>query len=214
MGIERHQSAPDVDGRPSAAARIYPTRSGAGFDRRDEGDVVSCGLRIVAELATHNSQPTTMLTLKNSDYQKIVAHGREGKPLEICGLLVGTRQGDDAIVAEVHRVDSTDPQETTYSMDGLQYMKIDQDARERGLEIVGIYHTHPATQPYPSKTDVARAHWDEAGDDLIFPGYSYLIVRCATRKIPNRARLKSTGAPFPKTRRGTRQRPKRLSNWT
>lgn len=138
-----------------------------------------------------------MLTLTQEDYQKIIEHGREGKPLEICGLLVGHRQGDDATVSEVHRVDSTDPQETTYSMDGLQYMKIDADARRRDLEIVGIYHTHPATIPYPSKTDVARAHWDEEGDELIFPGYSYLIVSLRDPQNPEPRSFKITGRRIP-----------------
>lgn len=116
-----------------------------------------------------------MLQLSSSDYQKIVAHGLRGKPLEICGLLVGTRDGKSARVAEVHEVDSLDQSELTYSMDPLKYMKIERAASERGLQIVGIYHTHPATEPYPSPTDVTRAHWEDS-DDLIFPGYSYLIV--------------------------------------
>ena len=138
-----------------------------------------------------------MITLNSSDYQKIVAHGREGKPLEICGLLVGHRSGENATVSEVHRVVSTEPSEITYSMDGLQYMKIDADARARGLEVVGIYHTHPATVPYPSVTDVARAHWDETGDDLIFPGYSYLIVSLRDPDNPEPRSFKINGRRIP-----------------
>ncbi|RYG55587.1 M67 family peptidase, partial [bacterium] len=103
------------------------------------------------------------------------AHGLRGKPLEICGLLVGRQTDSDSIVSEVHEVDSKDLSEKTYSMDPLKYMKIETDVQKRGLKIVGIYHTHPATEPYPSPTDMERAHW-EGSDDLIFPGYSYLIV--------------------------------------
>ena len=84
-------------------------------------------------------------------------------------------------------------------MDGLQYMKIDADARARDLEIVGIYHTHPATVPYPSKTDVARAHWDEVGDDLIFPGYSYLIVSLRDPENPEPRSFKITGRSIPES---------------
>lgn len=116
-----------------------------------------------------------MLQLNASDYEKIVAHGLRGKPLEICGLLVGHQTDTDTIVSEVHEVDSKDLSEKTYSMDPLKYMKIDSDVQKRGLKIVGIYHTHPATEPYPSPTDMERAHW-EGTDDLLFPGYSYLIV--------------------------------------
>ena len=116
-----------------------------------------------------------MLQLSSSDYQKIVEHGLRGKPLEICGLLVGHKTEADTVVTEVHEVDSKDLSEKTYNMDALRYMKIDSDVGKRGLQIVGIYHTHPATEPYPSPTDMKRAHW-EGSDDLIFPGYSYLIV--------------------------------------
>ncbi|BCM93850.1 hypothetical protein IAD21_05741 [Abditibacteriota bacterium] len=116
-----------------------------------------------------------MLQLNSSDYKKIIEHGLRGKPLEICGLLVGHQTETDTVVSEVHEVDSKDLSEKTYNMDALKYMKIETDVQKRGLKIVGIYHTHPATEPYPSPTDMERAHW-EGSDDLIFPGYSYLIV--------------------------------------
>ena len=137
-----------------------------------------------------------MLKISHSDYEKIVAHGREGKPLEICGLLVGTREGENALVHEVHEVDSSDKSELTYNMDGLKFMKIEAAARKSNLEIVGIYHTHPATVPYPSKTDVARAHWEDS-DDLIFPGYSYLIVSLRDVENPEARSFKILGKRIP-----------------
>lgn len=137
-----------------------------------------------------------MLQLSKSDYEKILAHGRAGKPLEICGLLVGKREGEDAIVHEVHEVDSSDKSELTYNMDGLKFIQIDAAARAKNLEIVGIYHTHPATVPYPSKTDVARAHWEDS-DDLIFPGYSYLIVSLRDVEHPEPRSFKILGQRIP-----------------
>ncbi len=137
-----------------------------------------------------------MLQLSRFDYDKIVAHGLSGKPLEICGLLVGHRDGDNVVVQEVHEVDSLDQSELTYSMDGLKYMKVEADATKRGLQIVGIYHTHPATVPFPSKTDVARAHWEES-DELIFPGYSYLIVSLRDPQHPEPRSFYITGKRLP-----------------
>jgi proteasome lid subunit RPN8/RPN11 len=110
--------------------------------------------------------------------------------------LAGKREGADVLVQEVHPVDSLDKSELTYSMDPLQQMKIERDVRKRGLEIVGIYHTHPATQPYPSKTDVARAHWDDT-DDLLFPGYSYLIVSLRDPANPEPRSFKIEGRRIP-----------------
>lgn len=137
-----------------------------------------------------------MLKLTPEHYNDIVAHGLEGKPLEICGLLVGVRHGDEAQVTEVHRVNSLDASELTYTMDALQQMKIERDANKRGLQIVGIYHTHPATVPYPSKTDVARAHWGDT-DDLLFPGYSYLIVSLRDPQNPEPRSYKIEGRRIP-----------------
>lgn len=137
-----------------------------------------------------------MLHLTVDQYADIVAHGREGKPLEICGLLVGTQDGDETIVVESHRTDSEDKSELTYTVNPLQQMRIERDAAKRGLQVVGIYHTHPATVPYPSVTDVARAHWGDT-DDLLFPGYSYLIVSLRDPENPEPRSFKIDGRRIP-----------------
>jgi proteasome lid subunit RPN8/RPN11 len=137
-----------------------------------------------------------MLYLSSSQLQRIVAQGLEGKPLEICGLLAGRKEGDKTRVEEVYPIESDDKSELTYSMNPLQMMKAERAAREAGLAIVGIYHTHPATVPYPSKTDVERAHW-EGTDDLNFPGYSYLIVSLRNPDAPEPRSFKINGRRIP-----------------
>jgi proteasome lid subunit RPN8/RPN11 len=137
-----------------------------------------------------------MLHLTPQQYAQIVEHGLQGKPLEICGLLVGHQSEGRTEVVEVHPVDSRDLSELTYNMDPLQQMKIERDAQSRHLQVVGIYHTHPATQPYPSKTDVARAHWDGT-QDLLFPGYSYLIVSLREPTKPEPRSFKIEGYRIP-----------------
>ncbi len=137
-----------------------------------------------------------MIEIEKANYGLIVTQGLDGKPLEICGLLAGTRAGDQTRIAEVHPVDSLDQSELTYSMDPLQQLKIERDVRARGLEIVGIYHTHPATVPYPSVTDVTRAHWGDT-EDLLFPGYSYLIVSLRDPANPEPRSFKIEGRRIP-----------------
>ncbi len=78
----------------------------------------------------------------------------------------------------------------------MKYLKIDKLARADGLEIVGIYHTHPATEPYPSPTDMERAHWPES-DDLLFPGFSYLIVSLRDVENPEPRSFKIVGKRRP-----------------
>jgi len=138
-----------------------------------------------------------MLQLTQAQFERIIEQGREGKPLEICGLLAGAKDGGELTrVVEVFPIDSDDRSEITYSMNPLQQLRVEKEARARGLEIVGIYHTHPATQPYPSKTDVARAHWGET-DDLLFPGHSYLIVSLRDVERPEPRSFKIQGRRIP-----------------
>jgi proteasome lid subunit RPN8/RPN11 len=142
-----------------------------------------------------------MLRLTSAQFERIIEQGRTGKPLEICGLLAGRRAQStldtaETVVEEVYPIDSEDQSELTYTMNPLQQLRVEKDAKARGLEIVGIYHTHPATQPYPSKTDVARAHWGDT-DDLMFPEYSYLIVSLRDVENPEPRSYKIRGRNIP-----------------
>ncbi len=137
-----------------------------------------------------------MLHLTKSQYEQIVQHGLSGKPLEICGLLAGEKNGGQTRVLEVHPTDSEDKSALTYTINPLQQMKIERDVTARGLQIVGIYHTHPATVAFPSQTDVARAHWGET-DDLLFPDYSYLIVSLRDPNQPEPHSFKIRGRQIP-----------------
>jgi proteasome lid subunit RPN8/RPN11 len=137
-----------------------------------------------------------MLNIPQEQFAQIIEHGLEGKPLEICGFLAGRSTPDARQVVAVFPIESDDKSPLTYSMNPLQQMRAEKEIRAQGLEIVGIYHTHPATQPYPSKTDVARAHWGES-DDLLFPQYSYLIVSLRDPHHPEPRSFKIQGRRIP-----------------
>ena len=84
----------------------------------------------------------------------------------------------------------------TYTINAKGYMDAERDAKARDLKIIGIYHTHPATEPYPSKTDVARAHWGDT-PDLLFPDFSYLIVSLRDVENPEPRSFKIRGRDIP-----------------
>jgi len=133
-----------------------------------------------------------MLMIPQDQYERIIQQGREGKPLEICGLLAGEKKGEETRVVEVFPIESDDKSPLTYTLNAGEYFRATRAIEKRGLEVVGIYHTHPATVAYPSKTDVARAHWGET-DDLLFPGYSYLIVSLRDAANPEPHSFKING---------------------
>ena len=94
----------------------------------------------------------------------VAAHAHDTMPAECCGVLIG---GFDDVVAAVRgRNLSDDP--NRYQLDPKGHIDARRAARDRGLEVVGFYHSHPHSEPEPSIADLAEA---------TYPGHLYLIVR-------------------------------------
>ena len=89
----------------------------------------------------------------------IVAHARSAAPDEACGLIAGRDGAPVRIIrcANVHETPTT-----RYRMDPREQLRAFREMDDRGEELVAIYHSHPASQPYPSPTDRAEAHYPEA----------------------------------------------------
>ena len=99
--------------------------------------------------------------------RKIVAHAREAAPAECCGLLVG--RSDEIVDAIPTRNVAGD--ESRFLIDPKDHIDGRREARRRGLEVVGFYHSHPRSPAEPSATDVAEAS---------YPDHVYLIVSLAS----------------------------------
>jgi proteasome lid subunit RPN8/RPN11 len=97
-----------------------------------------------------------MLRISPADYDGIVAHAREGVPNEVCGLIAGRPETPDAVEL-VYRCRNAKQSPVVYEVDSLDMLKADRDAESRGLQIVGVYHSHTHTEAYPSPTDVRQA---------------------------------------------------------
>lgn len=95
---------------------------------------------------------------------QIHTHLESGYPHEACGVLLGK----DGVVTEVVSADNqrADSAHNRYLIDPLAYMKIERDADKRGLQVIGIYHSHPDCPACPSQFDLDHA----------WPNLSYLIV--------------------------------------
>lgn len=99
-----------------------------------------------------------MIRLTRGFYDGIIDHARQESPRECCGLLGGR----DAEVHCAYRVTNTEPGVTRYLMDPEEQFRAFRDLEERGLDLVGIYHSHPATQAYPSQTDTSLAFYPDS----------------------------------------------------
>jgi proteasome lid subunit RPN8/RPN11 len=102
-----------------------------------------------------------MLKLNEQTYDAIRRHGEETYPHECCGVLLGCSSDgmnsvEDAVRAGNTRTDSA---HNRYHIAPQELVKIQRLGRERGLDIVGFYHSHPDHPAQWSKTDFAEAHW-------------------------------------------------------
>ena len=95
--------------------------------------------------------------LPRTIYDEIIAHAREGKPEEICGLLRG-RAGRAFKLYRARNL-AQDKIEN-YDVDPQTLLK-QFEFEEAGDEMVGIYHSHPVSVAYPSATDAWNAHYPE-----------------------------------------------------
>ena len=111
-----------------------------------------------------------MLKIAPKDYAALRRHGEETYPHECCGVLLGRTEDDGTrVVTSTARCGNTrtDSPQNRYNIDPRDQIRIQREARERGEDIIGYYHSHPDHLARWSSTDLAEAHWS---------GYSYVIT--------------------------------------
>jgi proteasome lid subunit RPN8/RPN11 len=106
-----------------------------------------------------------MLRLPNEICLQVVGHCITGLPDEACGLLAGDpRTGE---VTACYPTRNAAASARLYTVDPRDMLVADRDAEARGVEIIGVFHSHTHTDAYPSPTDVAQAP---------DPGWHYVLV--------------------------------------
>jgi [CysO sulfur-carrier protein]-S-L-cysteine hydrolase len=118
-----------------------------------------------------------MLTISGALLDQVIAHARADHPDEACGVLAGPAGGDrpERFIAMTNAERSP----TFYRFDSMEQLRVWREMDDRDEEPVVIYHSHTATQAYPSRTDISYASE---------PGAHYLLV--STRE-PDREEVRS-----------------------
>ena len=95
----------------------------------------------------------------------MIGHCYDGLPLEACGLLAGPAGTGQALIC--YPAANAAASAKLYTVDPKDYLRADRDAEARGMQIVGVFHSHTHTEAYPSQTDV-----NQAPD----PAWHYVVV--------------------------------------
>jgi [CysO sulfur-carrier protein]-S-L-cysteine hydrolase len=107
-----------------------------------------------------------MLKIKRDVYKKMVAHAREGFPLEVCGYL----GEQDGLVLHIRRMKNIDESNEHFSFDPAEQFEVIKEFRKGGYTASVVYHSHPETPSRPSEEDIRLAY---------DPNISYIIVSLA-----------------------------------
>jgi len=120
-----------------------------------------------------------MLAIPRTYLQLVIDHCNAGYPNEMCGIL----SGRDGMVEKVYCMTNARPGPVSYEMDPEEQFRVMKDVRGSGLEMVGMFHSHPGGHAFPSSVDVEKAYWP--GTRLPnYPSAVYVIVSLLDRASP------------------------------
>jgi proteasome lid subunit RPN8/RPN11 len=105
-----------------------------------------------------------MIKISKQAWDAMVSHVESTFPKEGCGLMVGS----DGMVEEAVPVPNsyTGPQEDFFVIDPKDLHRVDRESREKGLDVLGVFHSHPDCDAYFSKRDLEHS----------CPWFSYVVL--------------------------------------
>lgn len=96
------------------------------------------------------------LKITRTHWREMLEYVHRHAPLEACGLLAGTPDGVEKVIFVRNRAQSP----TRFVMDPHEQIKAFQWIESNGLELLGIFHSHPAGPETASATDIAEAAYE------------------------------------------------------
>ena len=109
-----------------------------------------------------------MIKIESDAWQVMVAHARSAFPNECCGAMLGSSDGDSKFVKVAVPLENAfeGSQAARYDIRPEDLLAADREARRLGLELIGIFHSHPDCDAYFSETDLKNS----------CPWYSFLVL--------------------------------------
>jgi len=96
-----------------------------------------------------------VLTIDHATYSAIVAHAKRDHPDEACGVVAGPL-GEDRAERFIPMVNAAGSP-TFYEFESMELLNLYKEMDDRDEEPVVVYHSHTATEAYPSRTDISLA---------------------------------------------------------
>ncbi len=109
-----------------------------------------------------------MIEIEAQPWRMMVEHAERVYPNECCGAMLGRTQADRKMVTEAVTLENAweGGQGERYQLRPEDLLKADREARSRGLDVIGIFHSHPDCDAYFSETDLKNS----------CPWYSFVVL--------------------------------------
>jgi proteasome lid subunit RPN8/RPN11 len=109
-----------------------------------------------------------MIRIEDDAWREMVAHAQAQYPNECCGAMLGSIEDGRKTVRAALRLENAyeGAQRARYELRPADLLHADKEARRLGLDLVGIYHSHPDCDAYFSETDLKNS----------CPWYSFVVL--------------------------------------
>jgi proteasome lid subunit RPN8/RPN11 len=109
-----------------------------------------------------------MIRIEPEAWRVMVEHACSAYPNECCGAMLGVIEGDVKIVKVAAPLQNAfaGSQQARYEIRPEDLLEADRQARARGMDLIGIFHSHPDCDAYFSKTDLENS----------CPWYSFVVL--------------------------------------
>ena len=98
------------------------------------------------------------IIISESQKKVLSKHADNEKPNESCAVLFGTTINQKTTVNEIFLTKNIDASPTNFTISNEQLIECYKTAEEKNMNIVGIFHSHPNSEAYPSETDKKFMH--------------------------------------------------------
>ena len=98
------------------------------------------------------------IVLSASQKDILSKHSREQSPNESCALLFGRADGENFTVVDVFLTENIEKSPVNFTISNEKLLQGYTEAESKKLDVIGIFHSHPDSEPYPSITDKKFMH--------------------------------------------------------
>lgn len=116
-----------------------------------------------------------MIEIATEPWETMVRHAEKTYPNECCGAMLGRLNGGSKLVTEAIPMENAyaGEQAARYELRPEDLLEADRQARTRGLDLIGIFHSHPDCDAYFSTTDLKNS----------CPWYSFVVLSIQNGKF-------------------------------